>query len=446
MTTLKSSSAESSNLEPRTSNPPCPHFGPCGGCQLQNLAYSAQLAGKAAQLRDLLGATNLALPELQLHPSPPLAYRNRIRLTLAEINGQLRAGYLANLQPATDNLQPAFLPITECPIAAPILWRAAEALLALINQRSNTWLERAPFTLDQLELFTAPEAAPAESQLQISLYVRTSARHLPARFAAEFTSLCESLRVEIPGLAGAGIYLLPPRSNRSRRVEQPRPGPTFGTPGLNYTVAQDEVVILSGAKNPRISPLPLPVSQPATDNLQPATYWVPRGAFFQVNRFLLPQLLALATEGRAGELAWDLYAGVGLFTRALAQHFARVTAVEIAEPSFTALASTKLPNRRAVKDTTLDFLRSAVLQRDRPDLIVLDPPRTGAGPEVCELLARIAAPTLIYVSCSPETLPADLVTLAAAGYAINQLHLLDLFPQTTHIETVAVLTRGQEVH
>jgi 23S rRNA (uracil1939-C5)-methyltransferase len=111
-------------------------------------------------------------------------------------------------------------------------------------------------------------------------------------------------------------------------------------------------------------------------------------------------------------------------------------------PASSALAATGLVNLRAVKATTLDFLRAAVVERDRPDLIVLDPPRSGAGPEVCELLARIAAPTLIYVSCSPETLPADLATLAASGYRIDALHLLDLFPQTTHIETVAILTRN----
>ena len=112
-------------------------------------------------------------------------------------------------------------------------------------------------------------------------------------------------------------------------------------------------------------------------------------------------------------------------------------------PSLPPLRSPKpsSPNLRAVKATTLDFLRSAVTQRDRPDLVILDPPRTGAGPEICELLGRIAPPTLIYVSCSPETLPADLNTLATAGYRVAELHLLDLFPQTTHIETVAILTR-----
>ena len=397
--------------------PPCPHFGPCGGCQLQHLTYAAQLALKASQLNSLLAPLGLTLPQLQLHPSPPLAYRNRIRLTLAEVGGQLRAGYLGaaheDEQPNSREPGAHFVPITECPVAAPILWTAAEVLLKRLNQRSALWIERAPFTLDQLELFTAAD----ESHLQISLFARTSAKSLPARFAVELAELCESLRIEIPALDGAGMYLIPPRAARGRRAEQPRIGPAWGAPGFSYSV------------------------EPPTLDSDPWTYWAPRGAFFQVNRYLLPELLSLVTSNRAGALAWDLYAGVGLFTRALAPHFGRITSVEAAEPAFTALASGRLPNRRAVKDTTLDFLRTAVLQRDRPDLIVLDPPRTGAGTEVCALLARIAAPMLIYVSCSPQTLPADLKTLTANGYRIAELHLIDLFPQTTHIETVTILTR-----
>jgi 23S rRNA (uracil1939-C5)-methyltransferase len=466
--------------EERTTVPPCPHFGPCGGCQLQDLAYTAQLRHKAAQLRALLDTTGLALPEIQVHPSPPFAYRNRIRLTLAEVDGHLRAGYLTRpadkagcptsgvpgervcslgsasgfsdvglandddliANPETPGI--AFLPVTQCPIAAPILWRAAEAFLALANRQSGLWLRSHEHALDQLELFTTAD----ESRLQLSVFLRartgSAAKAVPAKLAAAFTALCESLRTRIPELTGAGSFLLPPRSTqRSRRAEQPRPGPTWGAPGLNYTVPSHfEAVILSAAQNLCSSSLPLPVPQLATNNQQLATaFWVPRGAFFQINRFLLPELVSLVTAGRSGQLAWDLYAGVGLFSRALAPHFDRITAVETAEPAASALAATGLVNLRAVKATTLDFLRAAVVERDRPDLIVLDPPRSGAGPEVCELLARIAAPTLIYVSCSPEVLPADLATLTASGYRIDALHLLDLFPQTTHIETVAILTR-----
>jgi 23S rRNA (uracil1939-C5)-methyltransferase len=410
--------------EPDRPIPPCPHFGLCGGCQLQNLAYSAQLAAKSARLRTLLAATGLTLPALQLHPSPPLAYRNRIRLTLDAVDGQLRAGYIGasrdddqgDDQPNTRQHGATFLPITQCPIAAPILWRAAESLLALLNADPGVWLRSPWFTLDQLELFTLPD----ESRLQLSLYLRSNSKSLPGSLGPLFAMLSEALRARLPELAGAGVYLLPPYSAlRSRRSETARPGPAWGAPGLQYPIN----------------------GEPTTDTGQPLSFWVPRTAFFQVNRFLLPELLSLVTANHTGDLAWDLYAGVGLFSQTLARSFAHVTAVEIAEPSFAALAATKLPNLYAVRATTLDFLRAAVLQRDRPALIVLDPPRTGAGREICQLLARIAAPTLTYVSCSPETLPGDLQTLAASGYTVAALHLFDLFPQTTHIETVALLTR-----
>jgi len=387
--------------------PPCPHFGACGGCQLQDLTYAAQLALKAAQLQALLEPTNLTLPQLQLHPSPPLAYRNRIRLTLAEVDGQLRAGYLRATQDTPETTTLSILPITQCPIAAPILWRTAEAFLALINESPTPWLRNSQQILDQLELFTNAN----ESALQLTLYLRTQSKTAPTKLTTAFTALCETLRTQILELAGAGIALLPLASpDRSRRTETARPGPTWGAPGLNYTVAD-------------------------------TTYWVPRTAFFQINRYLIPELLTLITANQKGQLAWDLYAGVGLFSKALAATFSQVTAVEIAEPAFTALASTKLPNLQAIKSTTLDFLRAAVLQRDRPNLIVLDPPRSGAGPEICALLARVAAPTLIYVSCSPQHLAADLIPLTASGYTVAQLHLFDLFPQTTHVETVAILTR-----
>jgi 23S rRNA (uracil1939-C5)-methyltransferase len=89
---------------------------------------------------------------------------------------------------------------------------------------------------------------------------------------------------------------------------------------------------------------------------------------------------------------------------------------------------------------TLDFLTRAALDRDRPDLIVLDPPRAGAGLEACELLNRLAPGSMVYVSCDPSTLVRDLAALQP-HYRVAEIHLVDLFPQTSHIETIAVLDR-----
>jgi 23S rRNA (uracil1939-C5)-methyltransferase len=166
---------------------------------------------------------------------------------------------------------------------------------------------------------------------------------------------------------------------------------------------------------------------------------VSRGGFFQINRFLIDELLRIVATSRQGLLAWDLYAGVGLFSRALTKGFHQVVAVEAAGTDL--INSFKGVGRRAVESTTVDFLRKAVVQRERPQLIVMDPPRAGVGAEVCSLLARVLSPEIVYVSCDPVTLTRDLKMLVDAGYRLEEIHLVDLFPQTFHLETIVVLRR-----
>jgi 23S rRNA (uracil1939-C5)-methyltransferase len=130
-----------------------------------------------------------------------------------------------------------------------------------------------------------------------------------------------------------------------------------------------------------------------------------------------------------------------LFARQLAERFARVAAVESAPAATPALGENlRGTHGTAVRAATLDFLHRAGYG-ERPDLIVVDPPRTGLGAETTALLAAVAAPALTYVSCDPATLTRDLRALIAAGYAIERLTLADLFPQTFHLETIAELHR-----
>ncbi|MEO6981502.1 MAG: hypothetical protein ABI072_00115 [Edaphobacter sp.] len=158
-----------------------------------------------------------------------------------------------------------------------------------------------------------------------------------------------------------------------------------------------------------------------------------------MNRFLVDELVRVVTAGRKGLIAWDLYAGVGLFSRALAREFGQVVAVEAAGDDLA--KSFKGLGKRAVSATTVEFLRGAVVQRERPELVVMDPPRAGVGEEVCALLTRVSAKEMVYVSCDPVTLARDLKVLVAGGYRLVELHMVDLFPQTFHLETVVVLRK-----
>ena len=170
-------------------------------------------------------------------------------------------------------------------------------------------------------------------------------------------------------------------------------------------------------------------------------YRVGGGSFFQVNRFMIEALVERALAGTAGQTAVDLYAGVGLFSLALARRFRQVTAVEssgsaVRDLEFNA-ARAGLP--LAVRHASAEFYLLGLAER--PDCVLADPPRAGLGKQVVRELLRLGPPRLVIVSCDPATLARDLAALTHGGYRVERLTLIDLFPQTAHIETVTDLTR-----
>jgi 23S rRNA (uracil1939-C5)-methyltransferase len=172
-------------------------------------------------------------------------------------------------------------------------------------------------------------------------------------------------------------------------------------------------------------------------------YTVGAGSFFQVNHSLLDDFAAAAADNESGECVWDLYAGVGLFSLALVERFQRVIAVE-SSPAACKDLRVNLRNTRAehVQTTTMNFLQQAVTRRQAaPDLVLLDPPRAGAGVEACKLLAEVGPRRIVYISCDPATLGRDLAALIQSGYRLHRLQLVDMFPQTYHMETIATLER-----
>ncbi|MEZ5401423.1 MAG: RsmD family RNA methyltransferase [Bryobacteraceae bacterium] len=169
------------------------------------------------------------------------------------------------------------------------------------------------------------------------------------------------------------------------------------------------------------------------------TFRVSHKSFFQVNRFLVDQLVETAIGRVSGDRALDLYAGVGLFTIPLARRFPETVAVET-----VASAVTDLEHNAKRAGVTVSAVREGAeryLERveQAPDLIVADPPRAGLGRGVTASLNRLQPQRLIIVSCDPSTLARDLAELTASGLRIESMTLLDMFPQTAHIETVTQL-------
>jgi 23S rRNA (uracil1939-C5)-methyltransferase len=162
---------------------------------------------------------------------------------------------------------------------------------------------------------------------------------------------------------------------------------------------------------------------------------VGRNSFFQVNRFLIDRLVDCTVGNASGDSALDLYAGVGLFSARLAKQFKQVTAVESSRGAFRDLEH-NVPSVTAENKTTEEYL--AALEKT-PGLILVDPPRAGLGKQVVRELIRIRPLHLTIVSCDPATLARDLQSLIASGYKIGKVTLIDLFPQTFHVEAIVNL-------
>jgi 23S rRNA (uracil1939-C5)-methyltransferase len=181
------------------------------------------------------------------------------------------------------------------------------------------------------------------------------------------------------------------------------------------------------------------------DALGGVTFSLGATSFFQVNADQAAHLVAealAALEPGPGARLLDLYSGVGAFALPMAAAGAEVTAVE----EYPGAVSDGERSAELNGITGARFVRApverALTTLDGPyDGVVLDPPRRGCHPAVLEELARLAPPRLVYVSCHPGILGRDLPPLLRAGYRLERLQPVDLFPQTPHIETVAVLVR-----
>jgi 23S rRNA (uracil1939-C5)-methyltransferase len=365
---------------------PCPYFGACGGCHYQHAAYAAQVEMKLAILRESLERAHIReIPEIATLTAEPFGYRNRIRLHVQRTPFALcykRRNSHANL------------PIAGCPIAA---LQLQEAVAALTAEGANLGLSA---WVGELELFMNPDA----SSLLLSLWTERPPREAQ-RLLAELWPRLQSL---LPGLTGAAAFASGKCRHAGQLVAQ------FGENSLRYSAA---------ARNYRVS----------------------LGSFFQVNRFLLDALVEHVTGGTGGEHAWDLYAGVGLFSLPLAEKFVAVTAVESSAPSVGDLrenlrSAGRDATHRVIAAETAAFLQRTVEQRlPAPDLVVVDPPRAGLGRDVTTFLGNIRAPRITYVSCDPATLGRDLAALLETGYSLRHMHLVDLFPQTFHLESITHL-------
>ena len=385
---------------PERVEPDCPYFGRCGGCHYQHLNYDAQLRHKAEILRETLRRTaKLELAqEIQLHRSPPWKYRNRTRMSVRHAP-DFALGYFPHNSHDV-------LPVESCPISSPLINQAIAAVWKVGRE------DTLPQSVHGLQFFANHD----DTKLFVEAYVRPShpSKTGGAPAAVEIQPFAATLHTELAQLVGIAVL---PTSALEDETQQRAPL-TAIHPEISGAIGDESLLYHAVGHD----------------------YRVRGGSFFQTNRFLTETLVQIVMAGRKGRSAVDLYAGAGLFTVQLARNYDTVLAVESSPHSFADLRHNVPHNVKCIRSTTEKFLteRSAKLGSD---LVVVDPPRAGLGEKTARALGRMTVPHVTYVSCDPATLSRDLRVLLEFNFRVEQAHLVDMFPQTFHVETVLQLAR-----
>lgn len=366
--------------------PPCPYFGVCGGCNWQHISYSAQTAAKRTTLIDALTRIGgLASPEVaETVPSPAeYGYRNKVELT-AEPGGGRALGFL---KAHTNQV----LAIDSCPLLpkrTAKLPRSLSGALRFIGSRGAEGILRASVRVSSagetaVDIWTRPGPFP---------------RAAAARVIAEAVG--------------------------ARTVTR-----TIMRDAEKRDVSQVEVLAGSGAWH---------------ETLGGDRYTVSAPSFFQVNTAaataLREQALAMLSPDGTMRVA-DLYAGAGTFTLPIARAAGEVVAVEASRYALGDLRE-NLDGAGLDADVVPGDAAYALKDLGHLDAALIDPPRSGISEKAMRALESARIPRIVYVSCDPATLARDISRLSAAGYQAQRFVPIDLFPQTYHLETVALLELG----
>ena len=380
--------------------PPCPHFGPCGGCVWQHLGYADQLRAKESIVRESL-AHLARLRDVEVGPiieaADPWAYRNKMEFTFHPDGtlGLHRRG-------AFDQVAP----IDACLIQS----AEANGVLRVVRE----WADASG-----LSRYDARDHTGLLRQVVIREGKRTG----------EIMVALITTAPDVPGIRALAGRLVAAAPQVASVLLGVNPGPSDG-------LALTTVAAIAG--RPYIM-----------EELAGLRFRIGLETFFQTNTAQAERLIevveTLAGVG-GGETVYDLYCGVGTFSLALARRAGRVYGLEIVTPAVDAArenaALNGIGNAEFIPGDVRRVLPDLVSRVGSPDLLVLDPPRSGAGSRVMRKIIGANAPRIVYVSCNPTTLAPDLGELVGAAYAIRTVQPLDLLPHTHHVECVAILDRG----
>ncbi|MFB5674502.1 23S rRNA (uracil(1939)-C(5))-methyltransferase RlmD [Paenibacillus terreus] len=396
--------AELTDIEKRSPHrieAPCPVFGVCGGCQIQHLSYEGQLEAKADIVREAF-SRYAGLDNIRMKPAlgmeHPWDYRNKAQLQLTRRQGEVIAGlYEAESHDIVD--------ISGCPIQHPKVNEAVEKVKSVLEELRIP-LYKDNGSRDGVRTIVVRHGFQS-GHLQVTLV--TAGSKLPRK--DDFVRL---LRLTLPEVTGISMNVNPKRTSL-----------IFG----------DKTITLWGAE----------AMQESLGDLEFALS--PR-AFFQLNPQQTVKLYesvkaAAALTGR--ETVVDAYCGTGTIGLWLAPYAKEVRGIEVIPEAVEDAKHNAERNNRSNATFYVgeaeELLPRWVKSGFSPDIIVADPPRTGLDRKFLDTILRTKPERFVYVSCNPSTLAKDCKVLLDSGYAIEWVQPLDMFPQTSHVESVTLLVQ-----
>lgn len=415
--------------------PLCPVAGKCGGCQLQQMSYAAQLEWKTRKVKECLERIggvefeNEAEGKAKFLPilgmTEPSAYRNKAQFPVGrDKNGRIVTGFYAGRTHA-------LIPCDCCAIQSPVNEVICKTVCSHMEQYKIAPYDEVTHTGLVRHILTRVGAVTGEVLVCLIL----NGREFP-----KAEKLAESLK-----LAVAGFNTTRTRKNIACR-EKGRAETGYTLKGVCLNVNCRKTNVILGEEI-----IPVWGDTYITDYIGGVSYRISPLSFYQVNpeqtKVLYEKVLAFA--GLTGkEIVWDLYCGIGTISLFLAAQAKQVYGVEIVPQAIADAKENTL--RNGIKNAEFfvgaaeDVLPAKYRESGgsmRADVIVVDPPRKGCDELLLKTITDMEPGRLVYVSCDPATLSRDVKYLQEKGYRLVKAQPVDMFPMTEHVETIALLTR-----
>lgn len=399
--------------------PLCPHFENCGGCVYQELDYDTQTGLKASLVKDILDKSVLHEYEFEGIMQSPYewGYRNKMEFSFGDeyMNGPLALG-LHKKGSFYD-----IVSVNQCRIVNDDYNRILEKTLEFFKEKDIPFYHKMKHTGYLRHLLVRRSISNGGILIALVTTSDFAAEDgIEDRIGMTKTDMLESyknemLQLDLDGEVKGVLHII--------------------NDGLADTVRSDRTDVLYG-------------DDFITEKILGLEFKISVFSFFQTNSLGAEVLYQKAREyvgDTNNKVVFDLYSGTGTIAQMLAPVASKVVGVEIVEEAVEAAKINAALNGL----TNCEFIAGDVLKvideiEDKPDMIVLDPPRDGINPKALKKIIDFGVDKMVYISCKPTSLARDLEMLQACGYKVVKASAVDMFPQTPHVETVILMSRKEK--